>query len=129
MAGWIAISVVILAPLVPWRRVGRAVLPRLSRLSAWLPRRSRPDGRPLEVIAQHARRLGSAHRAHPPGISFVKYEAHRRAYDDVLAEACEALGVTHLLGVLPPGVELDAERTRVEGALEGAGLELGLPLS
>ena len=46
----------------------------------------------------------------------------------MLAEACTALGLTHLLLVLPPGAELDAERARVEWALEVAGLELGLPL-
>ncbi|MEZ5193405.1 MAG: hypothetical protein R2734_13480 [Nocardioides sp.] len=41
----------------------------------------------------------------------------------------QALGITHLLGVLPPSPELDRERARVERALECAGLELGLPLS
>jgi hypothetical protein len=40
----------------------------------------------------------------------------------VLAEACLALGVDHLLGVLAPGPELDAERQRVELRLSGYGL-------
>ena len=48
----------------------------------------------------------------------------RRAYDGVLAECCAALELTHLLGVLPPGPELDVERARVEGLLEDSGLTL-----
>ena len=75
-----------------------------------------------------ARRLGRRFHHPPPGQRFVKCEAVRQAYDAVLAETCLALGVTHLLQVLPPGPELDAERARVEGALELAGFELGLPL-
>ncbi|MEZ5194792.1 MAG: hypothetical protein R2734_21505 [Nocardioides sp.] len=129
MAALIAIAVVWVAPLVRWRRVARVLRPALLRLARLVPRRRRPEGRALEEIAWHARRLSVAVRTHPRGISFVKYEAHRRAYDGVLAEACQALGITHLLGVLPPSPELDRERARVERALECAGLELGLPLS
>jgi hypothetical protein len=109
----------------PWRRVGR----RAALTWVWLrSRRSRPTGRPLEQIACDARRLSVWFRRCPRGQSFAKYEAHRRAYDDVLAEACRALGIEHLLGVLEPGTELDTERARIEWALECAGLELGLPL-
>jgi hypothetical protein len=39
-------------------------------------------------------------------------------------EACAALGVDHLLQVLPPGQELDVERVRVEGLLWLAGLRI-----
>ena len=42
----------------------------------------------------------------------------------MLAEGCEALALQHLLGVLPPGDELDTERERVEDLLEYAGLRL-----
>jgi len=42
----------------------------------------------------------------------------------VLGEACSALGYTQLLGVLPPGPELDHERERVEKLLSRAGLVL-----
>ncbi len=109
----------------PWLRVGRAVV----RGWAWLEsHRRRPAGRPLEQIARDARRLGVWYRTCPRGQSFAKYEAHRRAYDDVLAEACRALDIDNLLGVLEPGTELDAERARIEWRLETAGLELGLPL-
>ena len=83
-----------------------------------------PPGRPLEVIASDARRL--APRAlHPPrGTSRAKIIALCYAYDHVLAEACTALGIEHLLGVLEPGDERDAERLRVEGLLWLAGLRI-----
>jgi hypothetical protein len=83
-----------------------------------------PPGRPIEVVAREARRLGRRYRATRRGVSFAKSEAVRRAYDDVLAEGCEALGITHLLGVLPTGEERDAERARVERLLHLWGLDL-----
>jgi len=83
-----------------------------------------PDGRPLEVIAQDARRLAARFHQPTPGTSFAKVEGARRAYEHVLTEACLALEVQHLLGVLPPGDELDVERVRVEGLLWLAGLRI-----
>lgn len=82
------------------------------------------EHRPIEVVSREARRLGRRFRATRRGVSFAKSEAVRRAYDDVLAEGCEALGVPHLLGVLDPGDELDAERTRVERLLHVWGLSV-----
>lgn len=94
------------------------------RLSALVPRSTEATtrARPIELIAYDARRLG--HRFHHPrrGLSFVKFESTRWAYDKVLSECCRALGIEHLLGVLPPGPELDAERRRVEWLLTEAGL-------
>jgi hypothetical protein len=83
-----------------------------------------PQGRPIEVIAEEARLLaGRVH--HPPrGTSFAKYEGWRSAYDRALAEGCRALGVEHLLEVLEPGPERDAERARVESLLWLAGLRI-----
>jgi len=83
-----------------------------------------PPGRPLELIAHDARRLGNRYRHPPRGTSFAKLEASRRAYDHVLGEACRAMGVEHLLMVLPPGDELDVERARVEGLLWLAGMRI-----
>ena len=48
----------------------------------------------------------------------------RSAYDRALAECCTALGITHLLAVLPAGPELDVERERVEDQLAGFGVRL-----
>jgi hypothetical protein len=101
---------------VPIRLLPPRLLPRAD-----LPR---PQGRPLELIASDARRLGSRFANPPRGAAFAKLEGLRRAYDHVLGEACSALGVDHLLGVLPPGDELDAERARVEGLLWLAGLRI-----
>ena len=106
---------------VPIRLLPRRLLPRRLLHRAELPR---PQGRPLELIASDARRLGSRFANPPRGAAFAKLEGLRRAYDHVLGEACSALGVDHLLAVLPPGDELDAERARVEGLLWLAGLRI-----
>jgi hypothetical protein len=82
------------------------------------------EHRPIEVVAREARRLGRRYRTTRRGVSYAKSEAVRRAYDDVLAEGCEALGVAHLLGVLDPGDELDTERVRVERVLHIWGLSV-----
>jgi hypothetical protein len=83
-----------------------------------------PCGRPFELIAADAYRLGRRFRFLPAGVSFARFEARRQAYDAVLSEACQALDVQHLLGVLPAGPELDSERTRVESVLGLAGLRI-----
>ena len=107
----------------PWQKPA-------ARFVAW--RESRrpvaPDTRPLEELATQARRLGRRFHHPPEGQRFEKCEAVRRAYDTVLGEASQALGVTTLLTVIAPGPELDIERERVELALEESGFELGLPL-
>jgi hypothetical protein len=46
------------------------------------------------------------------------------AYDDVLSDACRALGVPDTLSELPPGLERDSERLHVEQELEEVGLRL-----
>lgn len=82
-----------------------------------------PEGRPIEVIASEARRLGHRFRETRHAVSFAKSEGVRRAYDGVLSEACDALGLPHLLAVLADGRELDAERRRVERLLHLWGLQ------
>jgi hypothetical protein len=81
-----------------------------------------PDGRPIEAIVADLRRLGRRFHTLDPHTSFAKVEAVRYAYDRTLTECCTALGLTHLLGVLPAGPELDAERERVEEQLAGCGV-------
>ncbi len=109
----------------PLRLPGRP-LRRLRHV--WqLPPEARPTGRRLELIAADARRL-AARAQHPArGTSRTKIVALAQAYDQVLIEACAALGVEHLLGVLPGGEERDAERVRVEGRLWLAGLRIDDP--
>jgi hypothetical protein len=76
--------------------------------------------RPIEQVASDVRRISRCY--HQPGMRFAQYEGRRRAYDRVLAEAADMLVIAHLLGVLPPGPELDHERGRVEGLLADAGV-------
>ncbi len=80
--------------------------------------------RPIENIARDAHRLGLRFRYLHEGASFAQVEGCRRAYDLVLAEACQSLEVEHLLAVFPPGPDLDQERHRVEVVLNWAGLPL-----
>ncbi len=98
---------------IEWRKAARWL--RRSEHAA-LPRRS------IEQLARDLRRLGPKFHEPPPGTSRVKVEAARYAYDRVLGEAANAVGVEHLLSVLPPGQDLDAERTRVESRLWLAGV-------
>jgi predicted TIM-barrel fold metal-dependent hydrolase len=110
------------------RRLGLALYRRLAAAARRPERRSPlvavPEGRPIEVIAREARRLGHRFRQTRHGVSFAKAEGVRRAYEEVLAEACDALGLPHLLTVLAGGSELDAERQRVERLLHIWGIEL-----
>ncbi|QIK67567.1 hypothetical protein G7072_15495 [Nocardioides sp. HDW12B] len=102
-------------------------LRRADRLLLRLGLRSpapEPTGRPLEVVAADVRRLARRFRCPAEGARFAKVEGYRRAYDAVLVEACDVLGVPTLVGVLPPGSELDRERARVEEALDAAGLSV-----
>jgi len=105
-----------------WRAAFRLTLRLRARLPLSHPLTS--TGRPIELIASDARRLG--HRFHHPprGVSFARFEGTRWAYDKVLAEGCHALEIDHLLCVLAPGPDLDAERSRVEGLLYLAGLRI-----
>jgi hypothetical protein len=83
-----------------------------------------PEGRPIEAIAADLRRLSARFHSMEPRSSYAKVEGVRCAYDRVLGECCSALGVVHLLGVLGPGLELDAERERVEEQLVHCGVRL-----
>ena len=105
-----------------WRRfgdLGRAVGRRLHLVEKPAPL---PVGRPIEEIAADVGRLRVLLRHIPPETPEAKREGWRRAYDDVLAEGCLALGVENLLASTPAGAERDAERLRVEHLLGKAGL-------
>ena len=83
-----------------------------------------PVARPWEEIVRDARRYSARVHQPPRGTSYAKHVAACSVYDRVLGEACAALELPHLLGVLPPGEDLDAERCRIETALWLAGLRL-----
>ncbi|HZA72621.1 MAG TPA: hypothetical protein VE476_06875 [Propionibacteriaceae bacterium] len=81
------------------------------------------QGIPLEQLAADLRRLRALlgqdeHRsaAHQMG--------NRMAYDRLMMQICEMLGIEHELGGESIGVERDIERFRVEAELERAGVVL-----
>jgi hypothetical protein len=81
------------------------------------------QGLPIEEVAANLRRLrtvvaADAHRsaAHQIG--------NRLAYDRVLSQACDMLGVEHDLAKESSGMERDIERFRLEAELERAGVIL-----
>lgn len=84
-----------------------------------------PVGPPIERIARDAHRLRAELLATAPGTPMARRLGLRQAYDDLLADACRALGVPDTLSALPPGTDRDAERLLVEHRLEAAGLRLG----
>ena len=107
--------------LCEWRSY-RAV----ARVVRRVVRRRGPDAdvvplrRPIEVVGADLRRLHAAF--HRGDMRFAKYEGCRQAYDRVLGEAADMAGFPHLMDLLPPGHELDAERERVERLLGQHGL-------
>ena len=95
-----------------WQAVARR---RRARYATVVPMR-----RPIEQVCADLDRLRTAFNR--GGMRFAKWEGCRLAYDRVLAEAADMVDAAHLLTVLPPGTELDVERTRVELLLEAAGM-------
>jgi hypothetical protein len=98
-----------------WRRVRR----RLS------PPPEPPTSLAIERIARDARRLRRELRTLGAGTPMARRVGISRAYDDVLVDACHALGVPDTLSELEPGIERESERLRVEQELEAVGLSLG----
>ncbi|QBR93524.1 hypothetical protein [Nocardioides euryhalodurans] len=108
----------LLGGLYEWR--SWRLLVRLGRRVLGRPETEAPPTRPIEQIAADVRRISV--RYHQDGMRFAQYEGRRQAYDRVLAEAADTLDIPHLVGVLPPGAELDRERLRVETLLVDAGV-------
>jgi hypothetical protein len=81
-----------------------------------------PTRRPIQTVAADLRRLSRQLALVPAGAPLVRWRALWSAYDAVLAEAAEALEVTHTLPGTPAGIARDIERLRIVAALEGAGL-------
>ncbi|MFB9237105.1 hypothetical protein ACFFWC_16330 [Plantactinospora siamensis] len=87
--------------------------------SAALDHNERPT---IEEIAADLRRLGRQ-RLTVGGRSRVWQHAVHQAYDERLRLASRALGIAEHLSRLE-GVDLEIERVRIEGELQGAGLRL-----
>jgi hypothetical protein len=84
---------------------------------------------PIERIAADLRRLSTAIGQLRDGAPVIRRQALLLAYDEKLAAACQALGVSHSLGELPAGVDHELEKIRVEAALEEAGLRFRSAIS
>jgi len=81
-----------------------------------------PPGPPLEKLAAELRRLRPEVRSPRPGITLARQRGIVAAYDGGLVQTAAALGVPTTLAELPEGLPHDAERLRLEHALELAGL-------
>jgi hypothetical protein len=128
---WLALTVVLcVAAALPTARrplhtrLGETIRRRWRRVR---PAPPEPIGQPIENIAASLRRLQSwldtyADPRPIPGKA-TKLMAAASAYDQVLIDACRALEVAQALDGTE-GLDREAERLRIQSALEDAGLVL-----
>ncbi|MEV4760964.1 hypothetical protein AB0J86_38555 [Micromonospora sp. NPDC049559] len=103
-------------------RLGRALAAELRIADADLAEFDRTDRASIEQIAAELRRLGGQ-RLGESSRAGVWHQAILRAYDERLRLASRCLGVAEHLADLE-GLDLEIERIRVEGELQGAGMVL-----
>ena len=84
-----------------------------------------PAGMPIERIVSDLRRIRPQARLAVSGTPMARRLAIVAAYDDVLLDACHALGVSTELDRMTDALERESERLRTEAELERAGLDLG----
>lgn len=77
---------------------------------------------PIQDVAAAARRLRALLESLPRGTSYVRATGVARAYDEILATACQQLEVPTRLLELPDGRPRILERIRVEFLLGESGL-------
>jgi hypothetical protein len=121
----VAISLVpvgIVAAFLHARFLAQHVVALGRRVHLLAPAPDPPLGPPLEKIAADLRRLRPEVHSPRPGIAMARQRGIVAAYDGVLVRAATALGVTTTLTEVPEGLDREAERLRVEHALELAGL-------
>lgn len=121
----VAVVVAVLAVLwvLPdWGRYRDRVLGLGRRWHLAGPEVPLPEGPPIERIAADLRRIRGQVRRPPPGAAAARRRGWLEAYDDVLVDACHALGLEQRLHELPEGPERDFERERVERLLARAGV-------
>lgn len=81
-----------------------------------------PTGPPIEKLAADLRRLRPEARSPRPGVRMAKQKGIVAAYDEALVATARTLEVPTTLADLPVGLDREAERLRLEDALETAGL-------
>jgi hypothetical protein len=85
---------------------------------------SRPTCPPIQQVASDLRRLNRQLNELPAGASWVRTIGISRAYDQVLALACQQLEVATRLLDLPDGKPRILERIRLEFMLGERGLRI-----
>lgn len=90
-----------------------------ERWERWHPKPA-PPGRPIERLADELRRL-SARLREPANSTYTNISGVQLAYDKVLLDACQALGVESRLDGLS-GMNRELERARLEVELTRAGM-------
>ena len=86
-----------------------------------------PSGPPLEKLAADLRRLRPLARTPQPGVPMARQRGIVAAYDHVPLDTARTLSVPTTLAELPNGLDREAERLRLEHALEVAGLSWRVP--
>lgn len=121
-AGICLVPVAFVAALVHARQVGDLLVRLARRLRLVDTPPAAPCGPPLEKLAADLRRLRRDVRFPRPGLGEERIRGTLTAYDGVLVLTAQALEVETSLGGLPDGLDREAERLRLEHALERAGL-------
>ena len=83
-----------------------------------------PTGPPFEQVAADLRRLHTQLETLPAGTSWVRATGIGRAYDQLLATACQQLDVCTRILELPDGKPRVLERLRLEFLLSECGLQI-----
>ena len=107
--------------LLDWDRWARRARRVADHVRA--PEPPRPAGAPIEQIAADLRRIQREIQQAPPDMPAARRRGWLRAYDDVLVDACRALGEAERIYSLPEGPPRALERERVERLLLRAGLQ------
>jgi hypothetical protein len=82
-------------------------------------------GMPIERIAADLRRIRPQALRPASGTPYSRRQAIVAAYDDVLLDACRALGVSTELDRITDAFERESERLRAEHELRKAGVDFG----
>lgn len=118
----VLLAVVILVPLFGHRLL-RWVTGLMEDLRDSRARRT-PDSSRTGELVDDLRRLSRLQANLPSGAPWARQHGTQIAYDDVLADLCQALDVEHELATIPMGMSRNMERLRVEDVLYGLGLRI-----